>query len=413
MSTWRYKARDVSTQELHCSVIHAETDVAARAALRKAGMRPVLVRPIRSAKQAGSPVAAMLHRHKRSRRVHLKADLYDSISILLGAGVPLSEASRTIGQSRQGRRCLAELAHTIADQLQGGRSLSDCMRDHPDWFDEAEVALVDAGQRMGEMGSILSRLADRQNRSGELSSKLIGAMSYPLLVGVVGIGVALFLSVKTLPELVGILQDAHIEPPGITTWVVWLGQLVWTNGRLIVLTALLLPVALSVAVQLLSPARREQMYNFIVCCVPTLFRRSRAAETMLSLSELIGAGVPLVEAIRVVAPTLRGVHGRLLARVLDQAASRIEQGRPVICLFDDERWFSDEHRQLMRAGEEAGELPRSLKRIGELELRASRRRIDQLASLLEPVAILVLAVCIGIVVMAAILPLIRLQEIAA
>ncbi len=134
---------------------------------------------------------------------------------------------------------------------------------------------------------------------------------------------------------------------------------------------------------------------------------------MLSLSELIEAGIPLVEAIRIVAPTLRGVHGGLLARSLQHAASRIEQGQPVSCLFENERWFSDEHRQLMRAGEEAGELPRSLKRIGEMDLRASRRRIDQLASLLEPVAILVLAVCIGVVVMAAILPLIRLQEIAA
>ncbi|MFG0312689.1 MAG: type II secretion system F family protein, partial [Phycisphaerales bacterium] len=159
--------------------------------------------------------------------------------------------------------------------------------------------------------------------------------------------------------------------------------------------------------------KREQLSGILVSCVPALFRRSRSAETMLSLSELIGAGVPLVEAVRIVAPTLRGVHGGLLARSLRQAASRIEQGQPISCLFDDERWFSDEHRQLMRAGEEAGELPRSLKRIGELELRASRRRVDQLASLLEPAAILVLALCIGIVVMAAILPLIRLQEIAA
>ncbi|MBO6740740.1 MAG: type II secretion system F family protein [Phycisphaerales bacterium] len=413
MSTWRYKARDLCTQELHCSVIHAETAVAARAALRKAGMRPVMVRPIRSAKRAGTPIAGMLHRHMRSRRIHLKADLYDSISILLSSGVPLSDAVRTIGRSRHGKKCLAELAHSISDQVQGGRALSECMRDHPDWFDEGEVALVGAGQRMGEMGSVLSRLADRQNRSGQLSSKLIGAMTYPILVGVVGIGVAIFLSVSTLPELVGILQDAQIDPPVVTAWVMWSGQLVWANGILIAMASLVLVASIALCVRLLPTGRREQLCGILVCCVPALFRRSCTAETMLSLSELIEAGIPLVEAIRIVAPTLRGVHGGLLARSLQHAASRIEQGQPVSCLFENERWFSDEHRQLMRAGEEAGELPRSLKRIGEMDLRASRRRIDQLASLLEPVAILVLAVCIGVVVMAAILPLIRLQEIAA
>jgi len=74
-------------------------------------------------------------------------------------------------------------------------------------------------------------------------------------------------------------------------------------------------------------------------------------------------------------------------------------------------WFSEEHRQLMKAGEAAGELPRTLARIGELDLRAARRLLDRFASLLEPGAIVLLAVLVGTVVMAAVLPLIRLQEI--
>ena len=411
MSTWRYKARDAKTLQIQSSVIQADTDAAARAALRKAGLRPIAVKPVREARTSTLPLSDFVNRHLRARRVHLKADFYDSLSILLESGIPLAVAVRTMGKSRGGRRRVVVLTHSIADGLQEGRRLSECMADHPDWFDAAELAMIDAGQRTGEMSAILRRLAERQSRSGELSSKLVGAMSYPLLVGVIGVGVTLFLSVKTLPELVGILHDAQIEPPGLTIWVMRLGQFTWANGLWLLISLLLLPLAIALGMRLLSAGIRDRLRQVCSHWIPAVFRRSKSAETMLSLSELLETGVPLVESIRVVAPTMRGMHGQLLARSLQASADRIEQGEPIMCLFDDELWFSEEHRQMMRAGEAAGELPRTLARIGELDLRAARRLLDRFASMLEPAAIVLLAVLVGTVVMAAVLPLIRLQEI--
>tara|TARA_E500000318_G_scaffold14854_4_gene14803 strand:- start:1030 stop:2271 length:1242 start_codon:yes stop_codon:yes gene_type:complete len=410
VSTWRYKARDAKTLRIQSSIIQADTDAAARAALRKAGLRPITLRPVRAARSTKLPISEFLNRQLRSRRVHRKSEFYDSLSILLDSGVPLAVAVRTMGQSRNGSRNVAVLTHSIADGLKDGRRLSDCMADHPDWFDAAELAMIDAGQRTGEMGAILRRLAERQSRSGELSSKLIGAMSYPLLVGVIGIGVTLFLSVKTLPELVGILYDAQIEPPTLTIGVMQLGQFVWGHGVWIILAMLLLPFLVIGMLRLLPSILQERLRGQLTGWVPRVFRRTKSAETMLSLSELLETGVPLVESIRVVAPTMRGAHGILLARSLQRSADRIEQGEPVMCLFDDEQWFSAEHRQVMLAGETAGELPRTLARIGELDLRASRRLIDRFASFLEPTAIVLLAALVGTVVMAAVLPLIRLQE---
>lgn len=411
MSTWRYKARDARTLEIRSSVIRADTDSAARAALRKAGLRPIAVKPVRAARRSAFPLSELFDRHMRSRRVHLKADYYDSLSLLLESGIPLAVALRTMGQSRNGRRRFAQLTHSVADDVQGGCSLSEAMGKHTDWFDAAELAMLEAGQRSGELGPILRRLAERQSRSGELSTKLLGALAYPMLVGVIGIGVTLFLSIKTLPELVGILRDAQIDPPTLTMWVMRAGQFVWANGMWLLLACLILPLVGYFFVQILPVHIRSMLQQWVTRWVPSVFRRSKSAQTMLSLSELLDTGVPLVESVRVVSPTMRGLHGGLLARALDRASERIEQGEPVMCLFDDPLWFSEEHRQLMRAGEAAGELPRTLARIGELDLRAARRLLDRLASILEPAAIILLAVLVGTVVMAAVLPLIRLQEI--
>lgn len=411
MSSWRYKARDPNTLEIVSSIIQADTDTAARSALRKAGLRPIHIKPIKSSVSGESGIMRLIQRHLRSRRVHLKADLYDSMATLLDAGIPLPKALRAMASTGTGRKRVSTLAHSLADSIHNGVALSDAMDEHPGWFDVAEIAMIRAGEQSGEMSSVLNRLADRQSRTGELSSKITGALAYPMLVTVIGIGVTIFLSTKTLPQLVGILIDANIDPPGLTMWVMTIGQTVWNHGFWILLSLVLILSAGALWVGSLSKRSNGRMPKMIAGATPSVFIRIRTSEAMLSLSELLETGVTLVDGLRVVAPTMRGLLGSMLAGIFEDAASRIEQGEPVSCIFEDPVWFAEEHRQLMRAGEVAGELGRTLERIGNRDLRSARRLLDRFAAMIEPAAIVGLAILVGTVVMAAVLPLIRLQEI--
>jgi type II secretory pathway component PulF len=136
-------------------------------------------------------------------------------------------------------------------------------------------------------------------------------------------------------------------------------------------------------------------------------RRVAVARISCQLAELIRSGVPLVEAMRVVAPTASGS----IRQSLHLAADRIERGEDIASSLDDPLYFDGEFRRLVEVGERTGELGELLDRIGARYERQSNRLIDRLATLLEPCVILVLAVLIGLVVMAAILPILRLQEI--
>lgn len=411
MSSWRYKARDPNTLEIVSSVIQADTDTAARSALRKAGLRPIHIKPIQNTLTGHSGLTRLTQRHLRSRRIHKKADLYDSMATLLDAGIPMAKTLRTMATSGSGRRQISTLTNTLADSIHSGTSLGDSMREHQAWFDDAEIAMINAGQQSGEMSAILHRLAERQSRSGELSSKITGALAYPMLVTVIGVGVTIFLSTKTLPELVGILIDADIDPPRLSMWVMAIGQEAWHYGFWILLGFLVILIASGFGMGVLRKRSSGQMPKIIAKITPRVFLRIRTSEAMLSLSELLETGVTLVDALRVVAPTMRGFLGSLLAGAFETAASQIEQGQPVSCIFEDSVWFSEEHRQLMTAGEAAGELSRTLDRIGNRDLRSARRLLDRFAAMIEPAAIVFLAVLVGTVVMAAVLPLIRLQEI--
>jgi type II secretory pathway component PulF len=411
LTSWRYKARDPNTLEIVSNVIQADTDLAARSALRKAGLRPIQIKPVRATKIAQPKFSRFIERHLRSRRVHLKADFYDSMATLLDAGIPLSDALRTMASSGNGRRRSSTLAHLLADAIQSGNSLDTAMSEHGGWFDGAEIAMIRAGQQSGEMSGILRRLADRQSRSGELSSKITGALAYPLLVSCIGIGVTIFLSTNTLPQLVGILTDAGIETPALTGWVMGIGQMIWNHGVWILLAVGVLVIGGALIAGALSGLSNGRIPRLVASTVPSAFLRIRTSESLLSLSELLDTGVTLVDALRVVSPTLRGYLGRLLGQSFLDSATKIEQGQPISCIFEDPVWFAEEHRQLITAGEAAGDLSRTLERIGNRDLRSARRLIDRLAAMIEPAAIVCLAILIGTVVMAAVLPLIRLQEI--
>jgi type II secretory pathway component PulF len=141
---------------------------------------------------------------------------------------------------------------------------------------------------------------------------------------------------------------------------------------------------------------------------PVVLRRLRLARFATTLSELLGHGVPLVEALRVLSSTAG--HPRFAALVRASAA-RIERGEQFSDTVDDERWFPAEFRRLVQMGEQSGELTSLLSRLGERLERSSQRRIDRLTALLEPVVILTLAVLIGVVAMAAVLPMTRLQDL--
>ncbi len=298
----------------------------------------------------------------------------------------------------------------LAESLRGGNSLADSMSDQPSWFDGTEVAMVASGQHSGELSHVLRTLAERHERSGELSGKLAAALAYPAVVAAVGLGVVLFLSTKTLPDVAVILQNADVPTPALTLGVMSLGSALINYGPLICATATVCIVALAIVHSRLG---RQGHHGpaWVSRLSPRVARQASVAEVMLALAEMTRTGVPIVDSLRVLAPTVGGLgHGQLRS-ILAAGADRIERGETLSSSLDDSRWFDMELRRLIEIGESSGELPDVLQRVGERQRRAARRVIDRVATMLEPAVILVLAALVGIVVMAAVLPLIRLQEV--
>ena len=434
MTVWRYTAVPLERQaqaSTRRGELAAESAAEVRASLRRIGLQVIDLRPLRRSatdpvnhnhlawlRELHGSIRSSLEGYFRGRRRHERAELYDGLATMLDSGLPLLEAVDTIIGSTKRRRCaVRSMLVQVREQLRGGSSLAQATTAHRSWFDASEVAMIEAGQLSGTLARVLRTLAERHERSGELSNKLIGALAYPAIVAMVGLGVVIFLSVKTLPDLTQILTHAGIETPALTAKVMALGQFLASHWLALIVLAVGLLVGWTV-LSGLTAKRQIQWPDRLRRLYPKVLRRMAVARVSLQLAELLRAGVPVVDALRVLAPTSSGggSHsggggGGSLARQLHTAADRVERGDELAAALDDEHWFDGEFRGLLAIGQATGELDSLLERIGRRYARQAERLIDRLAALLEPCVILTLAVLVGLVVMAAILPLLRLQEV--
>jgi type II secretory pathway component PulF len=417
MALWRYIAVAHADGGSHqTGEMAGDSAAQVRASLRRIGLQVIDVEPI-GARRFGLPTAIELgwlleivHRHLRSRRRLARSELCDSLATMLASGIPLLEAFDSLLESDRNRaRSMRTMLLDVRERLRGGESLSESMRKHISWFETTEIAIVDAGQHSGRLAEVLQSLADRNQHADELGHKLTGALAYPLLVAIVGLGVTVFLSVKTLPDLTAILVQARIPVPGLTQKVMGVGQLLahhwWLLGFLILAVPLLAIAARRILTRWPlwpSVADRLRMLQ------PKVVRAMAVGQFALQLAELLRSGVPMVDALRVLAPTTRSSS---LRSVVMNAADRLERGDDLASALSDDRWFDSEFRRLAEIGQTSGELDSMLARLGERYQRQAKRLIDRLAALLEPCVILALAALVGTVVMAAVLPLLRLQAV--
>ncbi len=412
MTVWRYEAvaLDRSSNASISGVIPAAARTDARAALRRIGLQPIVLEPLATGTAAGLlgrmtgaadrlGVLPALTAVMRSLRLSARTELADSIASMLDAGMTLAEALATAQRASRGRSLKTVLA-TIGQEVASGGGLTASMEAHDGWFDAAERALIGAGLRSGELARSWRRIGLRLERRGHTTGRLIGVTAYPALVLCVSLVVVGFLGTRTLPELTRILDDSGIATPRLTVWAMVVGSFVATWGW----AALISAFAGGVLVLRIASARTPRVLARLRPRFVVALRVSRAAR---AVSDLLDSGIPLADSLRIAAPTA----GRSLGGALHVAADGVERGAELAEAFGDSQWFDAEAIRVLTLAQATGDLAPALSRLADRLERRAQRTIEGLSRAAEPALILALAVIVGTIVLAAILPLIKLQEV--
>ena len=405
MSVFAYQAIDTRRRRQSGSLT-ADTAALARQTLRDRGLAVCRLEPLRSAPVRVRPRIWSALRVRPGRCAAQIAELWRNLSVLLEAGVPLTEALEVCRRQQAGR--LQGIVRQLHESVRSGQAFADGLAAHPAWFDELTLAVVRVGQQSGSLSTALSELAEFQSRRRAIVNRLTTALIYPVILCLVGAAVVVFLMSHVVPQLLEVLQSAGRDLPFIT-------RLLKSISDGLVGNAVFLAPAAVAAVAAVVLARRtprgRRFFERLALQTPVLgdlLRKAWVARISLMLAALLRSAVRFTDAVRIIR---KGLPHRLFADELEKLEIAVEAGSDIAEPLRDSRLMPPLVVHLLAVGQESGELPQMLEqlRVGyENEVNVA---LDRFLAVLEPALILVLAAAIGFVVFATLLPILETTRI--
>jgi type IV pilus assembly protein PilC len=330
------------------------------------------------------------------------------LSTLQDAGLPILRSLQILEQ-QQKPGLLKAIIGGVADEVEGGGTLSDAMANYPKAFDKLYVNMINAGEAGGVLDIILSRLADFMEKAAKLKKKVIGAMIYPIVVISIAIGIVSMIMVFVIPKFEAIFRDFKTELPGVTKLLLaisrWFAQ---DYGWAYVLFS---PIAIILLIKLIRISEGGKYFvDMVKLKIPILgaiLGKTAIARFTRTLGTLISAGVPILDAINITKETCGNeVYSRALAKVHDA----IREGESMADPLRATKVCDAIVVNMVDVGEETGDLDKMLIKIADNYDNDVDVLVGSLISILEPVMVVVLGVIVGFIVIALFAPMISLIQ---
>jgi general secretion pathway protein F len=399
MPAYRFEALDAAGKS-NTGLLEAENMKAARSQLRARALVPLAVSPV---------AAASDHVARRfTRRVFDATALTvwtRQIAGLVGAGLPLGRALSALADGSENPRQRELIAH-LKSEVNAGAPFARALASAPREFDEVFRAVVAAGEQSGALGKVLEKLADDLEERQALKAKLLGAMLYPAIVSLIAIVIVVFLVTYVVPQVAAVFTSSKRALPTLTVAMLAISAFVRSYGWLM-LMALVAGIG-SFSLLRRAPLFRERS-DAAILNAPLFGRLARgynAARFASTLAMLAGAGVPILKALQAAAETLG--NRAMRADAMD-ALVQVREGAPLASAMAAKKRFPGLLAMFARLGEQTGQLPVMLGRAAAQLSAEVQRRAMALATILEPLLIVVMGVVVMLIVLAVLLPIIQLN----
>ncbi|MFP3890689.1 type II secretion system inner membrane protein GspF [uncultured Ralstonia sp.] len=401
MPAFRYEAADASGRT-DKGVIEADSARQARTVLRARGLTPLVVDALgaQATKRAASSFGKRLTAQEN-------ALVTRQLASLLVAGLPLDEALAALADQAE-RAYVGELLAAIRSEVVGGSSLSVALAQHPRDFPDIYRALVSAGEHSGNLGLVLTRLADYIESRNALTSKIKLAFTYPAIVTVVAFAIVIFLLSYVVPQVVSVFANTKQKLPTLTVIMLWLSDFVRNWGWLAAIV--LVVIGLIIRNLLKQPALRLSWHKWLLTAplFGKLVRGYNTARFASTLAILTSAGVPILRGLQAAGETLNNVA---LKTNVEDASTRVREGTSLARALAAQNQFPPVLVHLIRSGEATGNLPAMLERAAQGEAQELERRTLFLTGLLEPALILTMGVVVLLIVLAVLMPIIEINQL--
>lgn len=390
MLTFSYKAQNPNNGEEVRSVIQAESEQAAAKVLANQGLMPTEIK-----------LQSESNNFFKSRvKAKDKVIFFRQLSTLVGAGLPIAQALRTVSDQVDNKQLIMALTKIVSD-VEGGSTLSDAMSLHPDIFSTVMISLVAAGEASGTLDETLYRIADQTEKDAEMMSKVRGALVYPSIVLLVIVGVIIFMLVAVLPQIEVLYEDLDQELPFVTEIL-----LVTANGFMSFWWVILIALASAIFLlkRYMETDKGRETVDVVKMSVPLfgkMFKKLYMARFCRTGSTLLKSGVQMLEMMRI---TGEAVGNTLIKRDIGKAATKVRAGKALSESLSDSQYILSLVPQMIHIGEESGSIDGMMAKAADFYEKELDDEIKTISTTIEPVLMIVLALVAGVMVGAILLP---------
>jgi len=402
VAAFSYQALDADGN-ISRGIIEGESERQVRTLLRSRQLKPISVEP----SQGRPQLTTLLLRAPRGLPATQLVLLTRQLATLVKAGVPLDEALAATARQTQHAD-----AKTVLLQLRGkvvaGQSFALALAAYPATFPSLYQSLVRAGEQAGLLGEVLEKVADYLELRRLLQHKLQMALIYPCALVSVAVLVVTVLMVKVLPSLEDLFSRQGAQLPLLTRVLMALSSVVAHWWPLLLLLLLAVPLWLRMLLQQPNWQLRWHRWCLRWPLLGPLLQAADTARFASTLGLLVQSGVTLVEALGIAA----GVMNNLVLRAAAAgAAQTVEEGGSLARALDASGRFPPLLIQLVQSGESSGTLEQMLGRAAAMQEQELEQTLNGLLKVLEPLLLVLMAVIIGTIVLAVLLPIMQMNTL--
>lgn len=400
MSAFRFEALDASGKTV-TGLVEADNPKAARAQLRTQHLVPLKVDVVVAEAEGQSRVLFA----SRVFNASALSIWTRQLSGLVVAGLPLERALTALSDEAEDPKQRELVAHLRAE-VNAGSPFARALAGSPREFDEVYCGVVAAGEQSGQLGIVLEKLATDLEEQQALKAKLIGATLYPAIVSVFAVLIVVALLVFVVPQVAQVFTSSKHALPMLTRVMLALSAFMRNWGWLLAL-------GLGGGFTGLMLARRNEdfriKFDAFWLGLPLIGRLSRgynAARFAGTLAMLAGSGVPILKALQAAAETLS--NRAMRADAMD-ALVQVREGAPLASALAAKKRFPGLLSMFARLGEQTGQLPTMLQRAANQLSTEVQRKALAIATILEPLLIVVMGLLVMLIVMSVMLPIMQMN----
>lgn len=395
MLTYIYTARNQAGQKVTAEVEADNESVAARLLLER-GLSPIDIKV--KAEKGG--LGSLL-----GKKVPTKEKIVFSrqLSTLINAGLPLVQSLSSV-RDQMKNPAFKEIITKVIQDVEAGASLANALAKHPKEFNEVYVSLIAAGEASGTLDKSLERLATQQEKDSEITSRVRGAMVYPIIVIIVLFAVLIFMMSTVLPQVQNLYASSAggAQLPIVTRVLLDFTHLLkkfWLIGFIAVgLGGFFLNRYLHTAA---GKATTDRL-KLKAWPVANLFIKLYMARFARVAATLVSSGVPIIKMLATSASSVGNVQ---IAKAIDKASEDVKGGKALSDSLARDKVFPDLVPNMIRIGEQSGQLDAMLAKLADYYEKELDDQIKAVSTIIEPVLMIFVGIIAIVIVVAVLLPI--------